>query len=149
MMQPILNPIRLQIAGLNHKSMAELRGSWRQYFGKEPPNYRRGFMIKCLSYRLQELTYGGLSDTAKRRIERLIAEQENCKEIALKKQRPSMVAGTRLVREWGGVLHSVTILSEGFEYQGRKWKSLSSIAKKISGQHCGGPRFFGLRRESA
>ncbi len=60
------------------------------------------------------------------------------------KDRP--VAGTRLIREWQGVEHHVTVLTDGYEYQGRKYKSLSAIARAIAGTRWNGPLFFGLRR---
>ncbi len=139
-------PILKQIAALHDLDHGKLKALWREYYGTEPPGYRRGFLIKALAYRIQELTYGGLSKEAREELDaRIKGEAPKGKSRhGLPKDRP--VAGTRLVREWQGVEHHVTVLTDGYEYQGRKYKSLSAIARAIAGTRWNGPLFFGLRR---
>ena len=102
--------------------------------------------MKRLAYRVQELAYGGLSARAEAKLDRLIAEEEARLNGKLPKNRGDRpIAGTRLIREWQGVEHCATVLDDGFEYEGRKYKSLSAIARAITGTRWNGPLFWGLR----
>ncbi len=142
-----MTPIIRQIKELQDKSFAELKQLWRDYYQAEPPPYRRGFMLRALAYRIQELTYGGLPERTARKLDELVAEASGAK---LKKRVSAVtmpISGTRLVREWRGERHEVVIQPDGFDYAGRKWKSLSAIAQAITGAHWNGPVFFGLRKE--
>lgn len=142
-----MTPIARQIDDMQSMSFAELKQLWRDYFQTEPPPYKRGFMLKALAYRIQELTYGGLPTATANRLQDLVAEADG-KEIKKKTLPVKLpVAGTRLVREWKGERYEVTILSDGFEFCGRKWGSLSTIAQRITGTHWNGLVFFGLRRK--
>ncbi|MCW5883304.1 MAG: DUF2924 domain-containing protein [Anaerolineae bacterium] len=136
-----------RIARLNRLSIDELRGQWRDLFNREPPRYSRTFLEQTLAYRLQELAYGGLSNSVQRKLEALAeahAQRPHGKRRAASgDKRPT--AGTRLVREWKGVEHTVVVLADGFDYQGRKYKSLSAIARHIAGTRWNGLLFFGLR----
>jgi hypothetical protein len=134
-----------QIKELQDKSFSELKQLWREYFQTEPPPYRRGFMTHALAYRIQELTYGGLSIKTENRLNDLV---DGAKGTKIKRKLAPVkmpVAGTRLVREWRGERYEVIILSNGFEYAGRKWNSLTAIARDITGTQWNGPVFFGLR----
>lgn len=135
-----------QIAELHGLDHGQLKGRWREYFGAEPPRYRRGFLIKALAYRIQELTFGGLPQEVREELDaRIDGQAPNGKRRnGVSKDRP--IAGTRLIREWQGVEHHVTVMTDGFEYQGRKYKSLSAIARAIAGTRWNGPLFFGLRK---
>ena len=126
--------------------MPELKQLWRDLYDREPPPYNKPFLVKRLAYRVQELAYGGLSARAEAKLDRLIAEEEarlNGKLPKNRRDRP--IAGTRMIREWQGVEHTVTVLADGFEYQGRHYKSLSAIARAITGTRWNGPLFWGLR----
>lgn len=142
-------PLLKQIAELPTLPQERLKELWREYFGAEPPAYRRGFLIRGLAHRIQELTYGGLSPAHQGRLEALIADAEAPKngrkraQSALNGER--LLLGTRLVREWKGVAHEVTVIEGGFEYQGRRYRSLSAVARAIAGTRWNGPLFFGLR----
>lgn len=142
-----MTPIMRQIRELQDKSFAELKQLWQDYYQDEPPPYRRGFMARALAYRIQELTYGGLSGNAEKRLTQLIAEAKGSKIKRRLAPAKIPVAGTRLVREWRGERHEIVVLSNGFEYAGRRWNSLTAIARQITGTHWNGPVFFGLRRE--
>ncbi len=135
-----------QLAALPGKSIAELRDLWRELYQAEPPPYNRGFLVKRLAYRIQELTYGGLSAPTVARLDSLADEEEARLQGKPRRRitdRP--VAGTCLVREWQGVEHHVMVLVDGFEYQGRTYRSLSAVARAITGTQWNGPLFFGLR----
>ena len=138
-----------QIAELPTLPQDRLKELWREYFGTEPPAYRRGFLVRGLAHRIQELTYGCLSAAHQARLEALIADVETPKngrrgaKKALNGER--LLLGTRLVREWKGVAHEVTAIEGGFEYQGRRFRSLSAVARAIAGTRWNGPLFFGLR----
>ena len=135
-----------RLAALKTTPTLALKQQWRDLFGKEPPPYNRRFLESRLAYRIQELTYGGLKPET---IERLTAlgEQLDGGNISVRKQRADNrpIAGTRLIREWQGVEHCVTVLHDGYEYAGRPYKSLSAIARAITGTRWNGWVFFGLK----
>ena len=140
------NSVLAQLAALPSKTTPELKQLWRDLYDREPPPYNKPFLIKRLAYRIQELAYGGLSARAEAKLKELIEEEDrrvNGKLPVRKGDRP--IAGTRLIREWKGVEHTATVLDDGFEYQGRRYKSLSAIARAITGTRWNGPAFFGLR----
>jgi Protein of unknown function (DUF2924) len=136
-----------RLAALQAAAMPELRAEWRSLFGAEPPAYSRRFMTARLGYRVQELAYGGLHPETLARLEAM-GEEIDGKKRSIRhvpgRQRP--ITGTRMVREHQGVEHVVTVLREGFEWQGGPYKSLSAIARAISGTRWNGWRFFGLLR---
>ena len=142
-----MTPIARQIRDLKDMSFTELKQLWRDYYQTEPPPYRRGFMAHALAYRIQELTYGGLASKAENHLNDLLAAAKGTKTKRRVAPAKIPVAGTRLVREWKGERYEVVILENGFEFAGRKWNSLTAIAREITGTHWNGPVFFGLRRE--
>jgi Protein of unknown function (DUF2924) len=133
-----------RIAGLKAKSTAELRDMWRELFDCDPPVLGRRYLEERLAYRVQELHVGGLSERARRKLDALADEMEP--KASRRRSASRLIAGTRLVREWQGVEHQVTVLGDGFEYQGRPYKSLSAVARQITGTRWNGPLFFGLRQ---
>ena len=135
-------PILRQIAQLPQLSQPELKGLWREYFGVEPPAYRKGFLVRGLAHRIQELTYGGLSPAHQARLEAHIADEDGGKRK--RNGHGALLIGTRLVREWKGVAHEVTVIDGGFEYQGRRYRSLSAVARAITGTRWNGWLFFAL-----
>ena len=139
------NALLTQIAGLPVLPTPRLREMWRELTGTEPPPYNRTFLVRRLAYRLQELAFGGLSAKAERRLDDLIDELDNPKK-AKPRDLTTPVTGTKLIREWQGVMHEVTALAEGFEWHGRRFNSLSAVARAITGTRWNGPLFFGLRR---
>jgi hypothetical protein len=143
-------PVLKQIAGLPNLSQDELKALWREYFGVEPPAYRRGFLVRGLAHRLQELTYGGLKPVYQARLDAMIAGTEKPNGTGRPGRRPRhdvhLLAGTKLLREWRGVMHEVTVIDGGYEHQGKRYRSLSSVARAITGTQWSGPLFFGLRK---
>jgi hypothetical protein len=137
--------ILTQVAALPAMPTDKLKAMWRELTGTEPPPYNRTFLVKRLAYRLQELAFGGLSPQAERRLDDL-ADELDGKKKTKPKDMTAPIAGTKLIREWQGVLHEVTALAEGFEWQGRRYQSLSAVARAITGTRWNGPLFFGLRK---
>jgi Protein of unknown function (DUF2924) len=133
-----------QIAALKAKSTSELRAMWRELFGKEPPILGRRYLEDRLAFRVQELHFGGLSDRARRKLDALADRLEP--KAACRRDLGRPIAGTRLVREWKGIEHQVTVREHDFEYNGRPYRSLSAIAREIAGSRWNGWLFFGLRR---
>ncbi len=135
-----------QIAELDALPMRDLREHWRGLMGADPPRYNRRFLIRRLAYRLQELAYGGLSQAARARMNELLA-QAGCDELGslrpstqkARGRREMSIAGTRLIREWNGQRHEVTVVQGGFAYQGRRYRSLTAITQTITGTHWNGP----------
>jgi Protein of unknown function (DUF2924) len=132
-----------QIAALKGKSTPELRAIWKELFGREAPVLGRRYLENRIAFRLQELRHGGLSDRARRRLDALADQLEP--KAARRRDPGRPIPGTRLVREWKGVEHVVTVREQDFEYEGRAYKSLSAVARAIAGSQWNGWLFFGLR----
>ena len=130
--------LALEIAKLETLPLPELRRLWKHYFKTDCDVKKKDYYISRIAYRMQELALGGLKVSTKN----LIAEI--CDSTQKHKALPPY--GTRIVREYKGVEHSVKIVMGGFEYNGMKYKSLSSIAKLITGTKISGNYFFGLER---
>lgn len=138
-------PVLARLAALKHMSVKELKTEWEALFATPAPNNSRGYLEMRLAWRIQELSLGGLSRETRKMLDLLADEidgKSDRKAIIADPRNP--VAGTRLVREWDGVEHTVTVMRDGFEWQGRCFKSLSAAARAISGSNWNGYRFFGL-----
>ena len=135
-----------RLAALKTAPEADLQAQWRELFGKEAPPHNRAFLQSRLAYRIQELAYGGLKPETLRRLEAL-GEQLDGGNIALRRIRvdDKPVTGTRLVRNYQGVEHTVTVKADGYEWEGRPYKFLSAIARAITGTRWNGWTFFGLQ----
>ena len=135
-----------RVAALKAMPTPQLKEQWQALFDTPPPPYNRRFLESRLAYRIQELAYGGLKPETVRRLEAL-GEQLDGGNIAVRKVRGSdqPIAGTRLLRAYQGVEHTVTVMQDGFEWQGRPYKSLSAIARAITGTRWNGLVFFGLK----
>lgn len=137
-----------QLTALKAAPIGVLKQKWRDLFETEPPPYNRRFLEHRLAYRIQELSYGGLKpDTLKQLRE--LAEDLDGGDPARRRQRADNrpIAGTRLIREYQGVEHCVTVRDDGYEYRGRPYKSLSAIARAITGTRWNGLTFFGLKNQ--
>ena len=135
-----------RLAALKTVGTPDLKQQWRELFAIEPPPYNRRFLESRLAYRIQELAYGGLKPETIQRLEAL-GEQLDGGNPVMRRIRgdDKPIAGTRLIREYQGIEHSVTVLHDGYEYQGRPYQSLSSIARAITGTRWNGWLFFGLK----
>ncbi len=135
-----------RLAALKDMTVVELKAQWQALIGTPAPNNSRSFLEQRIAYRIQELTWGGLAKPAAKLLDALADEVEG------KKVRQSVISdprnpviGTRLVREWDGAEHVITVMTDGFNWQGRRYKSLSAVARDITGTRWNGYRFFGLR----
>ena len=144
-----------QVAALDGLPTPDLKARWRELYGKEPPRFNRQFLIKRLAYRIQELAYGGLGEETRERLTQVLKD-EGYNALGVKTGRRSvqgsekrLTPGTVLVREWGGHVHHVNAVVGGFEYHGMFFKSLSAVARQITGTRWNGPRFFGFRKTGA
>jgi hypothetical protein len=138
-----------EIAKLPTLSREQLRAKWRKALRQPAPlHLRKQMLVPMLAYKLQEQAYGGLKPQVKRRLRELAVRfAADPKQNAAKVATPArMKPGTRLIRDWQGDSHHVTVAESGFEYRGRTYASLSEIARKITGTRWSGPLFFGLRR---
>jgi hypothetical protein len=140
------DPVLAQLAALKGLPAPALQNKWRALFESEPPPYNRRFLESRLAYRIQELAYGGLKKETVERL-RVLGKQYDCKPGSRAKARSDRlpIAGTRMIREWQGVQHCVTVRASDFEYQGRPYKSLSAIAREITNVRWNGWVFFGLK----
>jgi len=132
-----------QIDELNRMSMAELRKKWDDLFGADPGRLGRKYLIRRLAYRIQEIIYGGLSREAKLRLKKL-AKNPDVEKKKRKREATNLQVGTRLLREWHGEQYEVVVERDGFSLNGKSYRSLSAVARAITGTHRGGRRFFGL-----
>ena len=139
-------PMLARLAGLKAMSVNELKAQWESLFDTPAPNNSRTYLELRIAYRIQELTYGGVAREIRRTLDLLADEVEGkAGRCAIISDPRNPVIGTRLLREWDGVEHTVTVLKDGFDWQGRKYKSLSAAARAITGTQWNGYRFFGLR----
>jgi hypothetical protein len=130
--------LSVALVRLERASRHRLAELWAEYFGTAPPpRTSRALMIRAVAYKMQEHALGGLSATTRR----LLAEE------GAKPARPGRTIrpGTILIREWQGAAHHVTVTEQGVLYRGKSYRSLSAVARLITGARWSGPRFFGLR----
>jgi len=140
------DPIPARLAALKTATTPELKAQWRDLFDTEPPPFNRRYLESRLAYRIQELAYGGLKPETIRRLEKLGEDLDGGNITKRRVRADAMpITGTRLIREWQGVEHVVTVTRDGFEWQGRPYKSLSAIARAITGTRWNGWVFFGLK----
>jgi len=140
------DPIPARLAALKTTSTPDLKQQWRDLFDSEPPPFNRHYLESRLAYRIQELAYGGLKPETVKRLE-VLGEQLDGGDRKKSRIRADLkpIVGTRLIREWQGVEHLVTVTADGFDWQGRPYKSLSAIARAITGKRSNGWVFFSLK----
>ena len=136
-----------RLAALKTTPTPDLKRQWRDLFETEPPPYNRRFLESRLAYRIQELAYGGLKPETIERLEAVGEQLASGKGTGRSFDEGRPIAGTRLIREWQGVEHCVTVRDHDYEYQGRPYKSLSAVARAITGTRWNGWVFFGLKNQ--
>ena len=148
------NTVLRQVADLRNLSQEELKDLWRTLYGTEPPAHNKAHLVSRLAYRIQELTYGGISEAAKEKMRAIMETsgldenggESNSKRRRSTSRRDQPVIGTRIVREWNGETHEVIVVQGGFQYDGRLFRSLTAVAQAITGSHWNGRAFFGLAK---
>ena len=117
---------------------------WTRCYSRPPfRQMSRDLLVRSLAHRLQEQRWGGLKPTLARQLKQVVSGGKDARSITPAAPRPK--AGTRLIRQWHGTTHEVLVTDAGFEWKGQTWKSLSRIAREITGQKWSGPMFFGLK----
>ena len=147
-MNEINTSVAAQVAALPTLPTKELWTLWDRFFTRRPDNPNRSYMESRVAYKLQEEAFGGLSADTQRRLVNIGMRHSKIK--GRQKSRDIELApGTVLLREWGERDHKVTVTADGtFEYEGRFFKSLSAVARHISGTPWSGPLFFGLKSKT-
>ncbi len=121
-----------------------LRSEWRRLYRAHPPKrVARNLLVLGVAWKIQEQAYGGLGAATKRRLAGLAKTMEQDGDLAQRRV-ARLKPGAKLIREWRGKTHTVIVLEDGFEWRGKRRRSLSVIAQLITGAHWSGPRFFGL-----
>lgn len=131
------------LASLTEMPSADLQKRWSAIAGETPPKVPAPLLRRLLAQRMQERRHGSLPVMVVRELERAGGSQPTSAKIV---QRPALTNGTRLIREWNGQTIAVEVVEGGFSRDGRTYRSLSEIAREVTGAHWSGPRFFGLTR---
>jgi Protein of unknown function (DUF2924) len=142
----------IEIATLQELSRTALRTLWKEVLGKGPPLcIGRDVLALGIAHAVQERRYGGLTKAVAKDLDRILAQALNDGGTPNASPAPTPLprTGTVLVREWRGTTHHVTIVDDGFLWNGQTHRSLSAIAEAITGAKWNGPRFFGMRQDSA
>ena len=136
---------REALARLPELDLGELRQQWRiLYKAEASPHLNLDLLVRAVAYRMQEVALGGLRSGRRRQLHQIAQEFKETGETRLR-ARPELKPGTRLVREWHGRTYEVLVFDDGFSWQGTHHRSLSAIARKITGTPWSGPLFFGVK----
>lgn len=137
--------LQQQLQQFTSMSGHQLRTEWHRAFRAEPPSgLTRDLLIRALAYRIQECATGGLSQACRRTLRSLAGQLSLEGARGALKLPVALAPGVRRVRDWGGRTHTVLVLESGFEYRGERHRSLTEVARRITGARWSGPRFFGL-----
>lgn len=136
--------VAVRLKALESMDCAALRFEWRRLYRAQPPKrVGRELLMLGVAWKIQEQAYGGLGAGTKRRLADMAKVMERDGDVT-RNRVARLKPGAKLVREWRGKTHTVIVIEDGFEWNGRHWRSLSVIAREITGVHWSGPRFFGL-----
>jgi len=139
--------IKDQLAELGRMSRDRLIERWADLYGRSaPPRIRRELLIPFLAYRIQEKAYGGLSEATRAKLKEFSRELER---RADRGSATRLKVGTQFLRSWGSATHVVSVTGAGFDYRGKEYRSLSEIARLITGTRWSGPAFFGLKKSAS
>ena len=134
-----------EIAALPLLDVEQLKARWRTLYGSEAPSrFSRDLFIRAVAYRLQERALGGLNSATRRLFQRVAADAHARRPLTIAPVR-KLEPGAVLIREWGSVKHQVVVLENGFSFRGKRYRSLSEVARLITGSRWSGPLFFGLK----
>ena len=148
---PDRDELDAEIARLRDLDVNELRRRWQAVFGQPAPAHLpRHLVFRMVAYQLQAERFGHLDAESRRHLDRFVTSEKAEQNAASVRQLISELRpGTTLGREWNGQMQRVSVLSDGFAWNGKTYPSLSQVAFAITGTRWNGPRFFGLRDKSA
>ena len=142
--------VSAQIAKLPGFSRQQLLDLWLKLYGRAaPPGIRRELMVPFLAYRMQEKACGGLKPATRAQLLRIARALQNATSTTEWLSKPKIKPGTRILRQWRGETHEIMVTESGYEYRAASYRSLSEIARKITGTRWSGPAFFGLKDKSS
>jgi hypothetical protein len=142
---PDRSALAMEISSLLAVDIKELRVRWKTLYGRAPSGQiGRSFLMRAIAYRLQEQAFGGLKPATRRLLARVADEAAHTNSPKRGQIRKAQT-GTILMREWQGNAHRVTVLDDGVSFNGKRYRSLSEVAREITGSRWSGPRFFGIR----
>ncbi len=142
---PASEDLSQKLTALTDLDTTGLRREWRRFYRSHPPlHIRRDLLVLAIAWKLQEKVYGGLTAAQKCKLAGIAEDLRKNGDLSAS---PAirLKPGLRLVREWRGETHDVLVLEDGFEWNGERRRSLSAIAREITGTQWSGPRFFGLK----
>lgn len=143
----LLNARKLasELTGLPALDRRALIERWRTLYSTEPPaGISNSFLMRAIAYRMQEQASGGLKPATRRFLEKAVQDNASTEKIS---PAISLNTGTRLLREWHGVTYEVIIMEDGVQCNGKRYRSLSEVARSITGARWSGPLFFGLKKQ--
>jgi hypothetical protein len=141
---PSLTELDAKIAAIESLTLNDLRKAWSERFGGVETKIRsRSVLLRELTWNMQANAFGGFDTGTQRRLEQITDNLDRGEAVAANTRR-ALPPGVVLTREWKGVVHTVTVTADGFQHLGRRYRSLSDIARSITGTQWSGPRFFGL-----
>jgi len=142
---PDAKACREALSRLLELDLGGLRQQWRALYKAEAsPHLSRELLVRAVAHRMQELALGGLRPAPRRQLLRIAKQFKETGEATIR-ARPELKPGTRLMREWQGRTYDVLVLDDGFSWQNTRYRSLSAIARKITGTAWSGPLFFGVK----
>jgi hypothetical protein len=142
-----MSALKTKLASLQVMTPSQLRAEWREQLRTVTPDIGPDLLRRGIAYRIQERRFGKLSSSTRRELDRIAAKLIDGSKFVSGPAK--LKVGTRLIRSWHGKVHQVLVLENGYEHEGRRYRSLSQIARAITGAHWSGPRFFGLRKANA
>ena len=135
------------LSRLPELDIGELRQQWRGLYKAEaPPQLSRELLERAIAYRMQELALGNLRPEPQRRLRQIAQDLKETGTARMLAHR-ELKSGTRLMRQWHGCIYEVLVLEDGFSWQGTCYRSLSAVARTITGTAWSGPLFFGLKQD--
>ena len=143
-----MSSFKRKLADLDSMTPAQLRAEWRDCWRKPAPEIGPDLLRRGIAWKRQSRIHGDLPPHARREIDAVL-NRLTAGKSPIGDERISLKPGTRIVREWRGIMHQVVVLERGYEHEGRHYSSLTQVASAITGAHWSGPRFFDLKARRA
>ena len=148
MSEPERERLAAEIAALESLDVTRLKMRWRSLYGSEAPaRFSRDLLMRAVAYRMQERALGGLKPATQRLFQRVAAAAHARRPLKLAPLR-TLEPGAVLIREWNGVKYKVAVVEDGFSFRGQHYRSLSAVARRITGSQWSGPLFFGQKHRT-